>query len=147
MKNMRNGLMIALLLSVFAVVSCGGSGSASPQSSLNTSASAFGDLVDYYLASCIDFPCNCPGGGTIDADGGDLTLTNCSISGETFTGSFSFGTGDTLSMSFSEFGECSNITGSVTGAQSGTCSGSASGTCGGEFVSCTFSSDCESCNT
>jgi hypothetical protein len=85
MKKKIAGLICAIA-SVALIASCGG-GTSAAQSAINSSASALSDIIDYMFNTCVDFPCACPGGGTVDYDGTTITADGCKASnGETFTG-------------------------------------------------------------
>ncbi len=145
MRAIRIAMIVAVL---FGIAACGGGGGDPAQGAINDSAKAFDEIITHYILNCIDFPCNCPGGGTIDAVNGDLQLVNCSTSGgETFNGTVTFNTGDSITFNFTEFGDdCDNVSGTITGIQTEACSGTVSGTCADEFVTCSMSTDCETCN-
>lgn len=148
MRVIRKAGFAIALVGLLALGACGGgSGGSNPQSAINSSASAFDEIINFYIVSCINFPCNCPGGGTIEAPAtGQLLLVNCKASnGQSFSGTVTFD-GDSITFNFQEFGsQCDGISGTVTGITAETCSGMVSGTCADEFVTCQMSTNCETC--
>lgn len=153
------GVVIVLCGAIALVVSCGGDGGGggggTAQDAINTSATAFGEILDDIL----DHPenctvkamleCSCPGGGTVDwnTDTNVLTFNACRDSGGlTYTGTIqSDATVSSITADMDQFGQCTNVTGTVDGVDAGNCSGSLSGTCAGQAITCTMSADCETC--
>lgn len=149
MKNIKVVFVVIAFCCLAGIASCGsGGGTSGPQGAVNAAASAFYELVNYYIDSCINFPCNCPGGGTIEAPAtGELTLVNCqSSNGQAFNGDVTFNNDDSITFNFEEFGDqCSGVGGTVSGILMETCSGTVSGTCADEYVTCQMSTNCETC--
>jgi len=144
MKKKIAGIVCAIA-GVAVIASCGGSTSAE-QAAINSSASALSDILNFVFDNCVDFPCACPGGGTIDFDGATYTATNCqAANGESFTGTVGVD-GDSVTFNFSVFGECTAVSGTVTGIDEDNCSGTITGACADTSVTCSMSSDCEKCN-
>jgi hypothetical protein len=141
MKKMLLGLVCATAL----IASCGGSTSPE-QSAINSSAADLDDILNYIWDTCVAFPCDCPGGGSVDYDGITYTATNCqSSNGESFTGTVEVD-GDSVTFNFAVFGECTAVSGTVTGIAEDDCSGTITGACAAASVTCSMTSDCEKCN-
>lgn len=144
MKKKIAGIVCAI--AGFAIIASCGGGTSAEQSAINSSASALGDILDYVFDNCVDFPCACPGGGTIDYDGATYTAASCAASnGETFTGTLT-DNGDSVTANFAVFGECTAVSGTITGIDEDNCSGTLTGACADTSVTCSMSSDCEKCN-
>ena len=138
--------LLGLVCAAVLVASCGGGSTSAEQSAINNSASALSDVLNYVFENCFAFPCDCPGGGTIDFDGTTYTATNCQSSdGDSFTGTVDVD-GDSVTFAFSVFGECTAISGTVTGIDEDNCSGTITGACADASVTCSMSSNCEECN-
>jgi hypothetical protein len=136
---------ICVIAGVALIASCGG-GTSAAQSAINSSVAALSDILDYVFNTCVDFPCACPGGGTVDWDGTTVTANGCKASnGETFTGTLA-DNGDSATVNFSVFGECTAVSGTVSGVQEDSCSGTITGACADESITCSMSSNCENCN-
>ncbi len=153
------GVVIALCGAIVLAISCGGDsgggGGTTPQQAINNSALGFGNIIDSIVANpeavCTPktvFECTCPNGGTVDLDDTaySLTFNSCKSDSLTYTGTvqtdlyFS-----TLTVNMTQFGECTNVNGTITGVDVDNCSGTLTGTCAGQTVTCTMSADCETC--
>lgn len=146
MSMMKRAVLVVAVLGMAMLGSCG-SGTSTPQGSINSSASAFDEIFNYYVDSCIDFPCNCPGGGTIEAADNGLVLANCKASnGMIFSGTVVFNDGDSITFNFSQFGDCDDVSATITGIESGSCNGTVYGTCADEAVICSMDTTCETCS-
>ena len=152
----RMGMIVALF-GVLVLAACGGSSDSgsTAQQAINNSAAAFGNIVD----SIFDNPdactvkamleCPCPSSGTVDVntDTDLLTFNSCVSNGLNYSGTIQTDdTGSSITVNMSQFGECTNVTGTITGADVDNCSGSLSGTCAGQTITCTMASDCDTCN-
>jgi len=145
MKKKIAGIICAIA-SVAVIASCGSSTSPA-QSAINSSASALADIMDFVFDNCDDFPCDCPGGGTIDFDGDTYTANGCqSDNGESFTGTVTLNDDDSITVNFPVFGQCTAVSGTVSGIPEDNCSGTLTGACADSSVTCSMSTDCEKCN-
>lgn len=152
---MKKLYMMVAVLGMFALAACGGSSSdGTAQDAINNSANGFGNIIDTILdnpGSCTAktlLECPCPTSGTVDVDDAtyDMTFNNCVSDGLTYSGTVQTdATGSSVTVNMSQFGECTNVTGTITGADVDNCSGTLTGTCAGETVTCTMDSTCETC--
>jgi hypothetical protein len=143
----------------------GGGGGTTPEQAVEDSFEAFGEIIESCIPQAqvlgaeleAAFPgipvmkgeqsfeagkavetCNCPGGGTatVDTTLFTLTATGCSSTeGEVFTGTMSLSAQGNINANFTQFGECTNATG--TNIVMDGCGGTISGTCAGANVTCT----------
>lgn len=154
------GLVIALV-GMLAIASCGGS-SGTPtttQGMINSSLTAFGDLVDAAFTLADQGGCTAKAtwdcsaacsnaGGVLDLDDAALTATlvGCQQDGLSFSGTVQ-AQGDDAVINLTAAGSCTSFDGTLTdtGDTTPNCSGTFNFVCNGETGTCNISTDCNSC--
>jgi hypothetical protein len=156
MKKMRWTIALGVLI----VASCGSSdsGGGSGSQIAQTSSDEFEAIMESCFSSSAAqsieatkavTPCNCPGGGTASLNSDTLvaTMDGCkSSNGYTYTGGITFdmAAGD-ITIDFSTFGGCTDVSGEEIISSTDSCSGSIAGTCGDDHVECDFVADGDNC--
>lgn len=158
---MKRIVLVAALIGMVAVTSCGsssGGGGSTAQQAINSGISAFDGLAnnvfnnfDQVCTAKAEWDCSaaCSNtGGVLDLDDttDTATMNNCQSSGLTFTGTLT-GDDDSSTLDMSQFGECTNVEGTITdtGTTTENCTGTITATCAGQNVTCEMSTDCDTC--
>jgi len=153
---------IILACIIVTLAACGGGGSLQPSAAQEAVDNSLVGFVALQAALGETFQgggctpkviqeCPCPSSGVADIDDTtfDSTLASCTTSDAlVYTGTITPMDDTDTEYDMLQFGECTNLTGTLTDTGTGgdsNCTGTLSATCAGEYVSCSISTDCTSC--